>query len=159
MVQFVCPRVIHPLVSFTFGVILDCPFHWMQEKENSACGPSSFTSAVNSGLPFSLPSFQGEFFEIALSMPSQVVIYRHVPAPAPAYSAKLECCLCYAEVLNQLQKCNSTIRLINWPKRVLPVSEPVRHSSFLARSIIFLLSQNCRCRRSNALDGYSAARL
>ena len=38
MVQFECPRVIHPLVSFTFGVHCGVPFLYMQEKGNAACG-------------------------------------------------------------------------------------------------------------------------
>ena len=38
MVQFEWPQVIHPLVSYTFGVNSELPFHWMQEKEKAACG-------------------------------------------------------------------------------------------------------------------------
>ena len=38
MIKFECPRVIHPLLSFTFGYIVGFPFHWMREKGNAACG-------------------------------------------------------------------------------------------------------------------------
>ena len=38
MVLFECPRVIYPLVSFTFWSIVGCPFLCMQEKGNAACG-------------------------------------------------------------------------------------------------------------------------
>ena len=38
MVHFDCPRVIHHLVSFTFVKTARCPFLWMQEKGNAACG-------------------------------------------------------------------------------------------------------------------------
>ena len=36
MVQFEFPRVIHPLIPFFFGSIMECPFHWMQEKGTAA---------------------------------------------------------------------------------------------------------------------------
>ena len=38
MVQFELPRVIHPLVPFTFGVFFRVSFLCMQEKGNAACG-------------------------------------------------------------------------------------------------------------------------
>ena len=38
MVQFKYPRLVHPLLSFTFGVHFECPFPSMHEKRCAACG-------------------------------------------------------------------------------------------------------------------------
>ena len=49
MVQFECPRVIHPLIPFTFGVPCWCYFLWMQEKVYAAFGlllKLKFTSQI-----------------------------------------------------------------------------------------------------------------
>ena len=37
MVQFDCPRIMHPLVSFTLVATVRCPFLWMQEGKGKGC--------------------------------------------------------------------------------------------------------------------------